>query len=99
MARQSEKADHVVVYAMAQALKMEIVILTRCKGDGEKFIKIAVDDNSSSQPIILGHDARNNYRSLEPINGMYCALCVFVLLSFFGAYRRNVSHMNNRVVY
>ena len=75
MARQSVKADHVVVYAMAQALETEIVILTSCHEDGNKFIKIAVD-NSSSQSLLLGHDVRNNYRSLEPTDGMYCSLCV-----------------------
>ena len=83
MEKESEKADHGAVFFMAQVLKMDIFIVTCCQEERRKYVVVKGAENSTGQPLLLGHDVGafddegryrkegDCYRSLGPYKGMY----------------------------
>ena len=85
MEQESEKADHVAVFAMARALEMDIFIVT-CQEENRKFMTVVGAENFTGQTLLLAHDddekgyglslrrPKGEYRSLVPYKGMYAPL-------------------------
>ena len=66
--------DYVKVVAMARVLKMDIFIVTRCQGEGSKYVIVEGAKNFTGQPLLLAHDEGYRFRSLGPYKGMYATL-------------------------
>lgn len=70
MNKDGEYADHVVVLAMAQMLKTDIVIVTSSPGAGpeESIIWVQGIPHFNGDPLLLGHYWEHHYQSLRPLD-------------------------------
>lgn len=66
MSRRGEWADHVIVIAMAEFLKAEIVIVTSSPNELDDNIICISTRESTHDVFLLGHIIENHYQSLTP---------------------------------
>lgn len=66
MSKDGAWGDHIVLVALANALRKTVRVVTSLETDSYEIV--VETDNTDGAPILLGHLSENHYMSLEPIN-------------------------------